>query len=58
MACVAETKRGEGGEKASKRGIGKGASAIRAGVFGFLPLFSQPIRYCQLSIRDLSQVEV
>ena len=55
---MADTKRGEGGEKASKRGIGKGASAIRAGVFGFLPLFSQPIRYSQLSIRDLSQVEV
>ena len=30
---MADTKRGGGGGKASKRGIGKGASAIRAGVF-------------------------
>ena len=46
IACVAGAKRGGGGggggggEKSTKDGKGKGAPAIRAGVFVFNPPFS------------------
>ena len=48
LACMADAKRGgEGrggrGRKVRKRGKGKGAPAIRAGVFVFRPPFSQLI---------------
>ena len=39
-----------------KRGKGKGAPAIRAGVFVFHPPFSQLIRTCQPSICDQAQL--
>ena len=35
---------GGGGRKARNRGKGKGAPAIRAGIFVFLPPFSELIR--------------
>ena len=44
IACMAGAKRGGGGgggrEKSTKEGKGKGAPAIRAGVFVFNPPFS------------------
>ena len=47
LACVAGAKKGRGGEgsgrKLPKRGKGKGAPAIRAGVFVFHPPFSELI---------------
>ena len=46
VACVAGAKRGgeRGGRKVRKRGKGKRAPAITAGVFVFCPPFSQLIR--------------
>ena len=45
IACVAGAKRGGGGgggrEKSTKEGKGKGAPAIRAGVFVYNPPFSE-----------------
>jgi len=48
LTCVAGAKRGGGrgggGRKVRKQGKGKGAPAIRAGVFAFCPPFSELIR--------------
>ena len=45
IACVADAKRGGGrGEGVGGRRKGKGAPALRAGVFVFRPPFSELIR--------------